>query len=242
MKRDEPEVSGGFEELISVLEPTDRRVLDFRASRDDEGASRFVRQILADGDLDIKATALALWLVPRIATPELIHGVVELIRKRPAIALMAGSKLGRLHDATTFAGLEDIILDTSLAYESRAGAAVALAELRDSKVIPVLIRALRTTLQEPVLASHIAMALGFVQLHTGSKDAAGDLCELLRSNSPDVRVAAINALGNMLAFEAVEAVEALRNDPGITTRGQSVGQRAQQVSEFLRRSSSQQPE
>lgn len=235
MRRNDSHVRDVLQHVLSALSVSDPRIAEFEQSDDDDGVSRLIEALLADRTLDLAISHLALSLFPLFPTPSLVAQVVEVLRGQPGLSLMAGRELGRLADPAVFPALETILLDSTVATECRVGVTAALADLQDRRVTPLLVRALREGAHEPVVASHVALTLGYVQLRARSKDCAKDLCALLGSEHPDVRFAAVSALGNMWAFDAVSEIEALGGDQGVTTSRQSVGQRAKHVSDLLRR-------
>ena len=113
-------------------------------------------------------------------------------------------------------------------------AAGALGEMGDPEGKPYLMRALDAYSAEPAVLREIASGLGYIQLCEGATDTSARLCQLLGSSVPDVRMAALNALANMVATEALDRIEALLNDEGVTESGERVSVRAAQVVSVLR--------
>jgi hypothetical protein len=234
MKRQDPSVQEILRELVAELGPSDPRVIEFGLTQSDEAVSHFVASLLADSSLASMSIRRALWLLPLFPTETLRTQLLRTLTARPEFAHIAGWELRKLKDPSLIQELGSVLLDLTVAPESRAEAAGVLGELGDPKGKDFLIRAMRTKEQEPLVVRKAALGLGYLQLLEGSTDAVDELSNLLTSSFPEVRLAALNALSNMWATQAIDKVEALLGDAGITASGEHVGARAAVVSRLLR--------
>ena len=220
-------------DLIADLGPKDARAVALQTQDADEGISHLLASLLADMSISPRIAYRVLWLLPSFPTEELIGQALRTMADRPDLAHAAGRELKKLKDPSIIPRLGSMVLDSTLATDSRAEAAVVLGELGDPAGKDFLVRALKA-LQEPIVLRAAAYSLGYIQLLEGSTDAADDLCILLSSSFPEVRLAAVNALSNMWATQARDQIEALVNDQGVTASGENVGKRAAEVSRLLR--------
>ncbi len=197
----------------------------------DGAVGGFLEAILRDGSLSEEVVGRALWLVPFVRTVSVVNEVKVLLRSRPELALAAGNTLGQLADRALAPSLAETLLDPTVSAESRAGAAYALGAIGDVSTKSALVKALRTAGQQPIVLDRVAEALGY--LHEEARDAVDDLCALLTADSPEVRYAALCALGNINATEALERVEHLIDDNSVSKYGH-VGETAIRVAEAFR--------
>lgn len=125
-------------------------------------------------------------------------------------------------------------LEKRNAIQVRREAIRRLRERGDSSAIEVLLRLLNDEAELPELVSASANALSILQLTTPSLDVIDDLCRLLNAVSPDVRVAALTALGNIGAQRAVPTVALLLGDSARASSGKWVDGEAARVIRLLR--------
>ena len=98
----------------------------------------------------------------------------------------------------------------------RSRAALAAARLRDSELVPILVRAVRVELDDSVLASCL-FAIGQI----GDSSAIPSVMLSLHDRAPAIRAAAAEALGKIGDDTVVAALVAQLEDPeaGRATRG-----------------------
>jgi HEAT repeat protein len=222
------------DDLISSLDPADPRLIAFQGMDAEKRVSHLAVSLLRDASV---ATAIAhrtLLLLPEFATEDFITETLRAMRTRPDLAHVAGRGLRKLRSIGVIDELGALLLDLTVAPQARTEAAAVLGDFGDARAKPFLIRALYAQQQEAAIMRAVAHGLGYIQLLEGSTDATNDICRLLSSDSPDVRLAALNALCNMSATQALERIEELVRDPGVTESGERVGTRAAEVVRILR--------
>ncbi len=170
-----------------------------------------------------------MWLARALVDSAVVLDVVEVLRRRPDVAILAGVTLAEVGSASDLSTVEQILVDPSAAIECRLGAARALAAWRDRRVGGVLKKGLQVTPQGDIVTSEIIQALAWAKIRGHVENCADDIRPYLRAQSPDVRYSALLALGNLHAVEAIDDVSRLLDDAGVTSRGQAIGVEARRV-------------
>lgn len=233
MRREDARVSVVLERLAVALGASDSRIVAFRNTTTDDGVSRLAEEVLADHSLGPDAVRWALWLLPLFPTRLLLEEAIDVMKRRPELALAAGQEIANLRDSSTLAEIETVLLDGSLSPQTRAAAASTLAKFRNPRSKQALLRAVREPSQDPRVLATTVGALGILQLVEKSGDLVSELRPLLQADSPDVRVSVLTVLGNLGAHEAIGEVEELIADVATTSSGECVGERAAEVSRLL---------
>lgn len=234
MRRNDAQVQRVLLDLVQQFDASDPRIVRFVDSANDQGVSEFASALLSDRTIAPQLARRVLWLLPLFPTATFIDEALRAMVDRPELARFVGRELGKLKDPSTIPALGKVLLEPGQLPEVRMEAAGALGEIGDPGAKPYLVRALDAYSAEPILLREIASGLGYIQLCEGSTDTSERLCQLLDSSVPDVRMAALNALANMVATEALDRIEALLDDQGVTESGERVAGRAAQVVSVLR--------
>ena len=175
-----------------------------------------------------------MWLACVYPSPALARDIVGILRRQPALAMLAGARLSRIRDRASVGAVEEILLEPTLPSECRAGAARALIWLSDVSSMASLRRALHEPGQDVIVLDEIIQTLGWIHIRSGGRsDVATDIAAFLKSDSPDIRYSALLAFGNMGATQMRGPISALLNDDGITSSGRAVRDEALRVTQLL---------
>jgi HEAT repeats len=225
---------GDIAAIAARLAHDDSRATRLRSDETNEGVAQVLESLLLDKSSDVDLLARLLRLVHLFSTPGLLRAVVDILRERSDLAAQAAGALARSREPSTIPELEGILKQRALAPECRAGAARVLGYFPDPRAKASILFTLRASEEDPLVLGAAARALGDLQARERLTDAAGELYDLLRSSSPDVRYAALDALGRMGAKEALEHVESLLDDGARTAAGMPIDEKAAQVSRSFR--------
>jgi len=190
--------------------------------------------ILADLSLSEESAHLAMLLLLSRATDKEIDDVLNAMKARPSVAAVAGRVLRRLGSVEIIPRLGKLIGDRALPPGTRAVAVGVIGHVGHASGKSVLLLALGDGDEHPEVLCEIAYGLGNIQLREGATDAASALVPLLGHKSADVRLAAIEGLGNMWARQAADEIDKLSNDRSMSKAGVQVGARAAAVARMLR--------
>jgi hypothetical protein len=223
-----------LEKIVAALGSNDPRIRRFSSQRDAAAAtSELIQAVLRDLSLEMRVVTAALWLASALRDSAVVADVVEVLRRRPDVAILAGGTLAQIAPTSDPSEVGEILMDSSVAIECRFGAARALSAWRDRQVGGLLRKGLHATPQSDIVTSEIIQALAWAQIRGQVENCADDILPYLRAESPDVRYSALLALGNLHAVETVDDVSRLLDDAGVTSRGKAVGVEARRVFEKL---------
>jgi HEAT repeat protein len=227
------QIDAVLEKIVACLGSGDPRIRRFSSQRDAAATSELIQSVLRDISLEMRAVTAALWLARALRDSAVVADVVEVLRRRPDVAILAGVALAEIGSASDLSEVGEILMDPSAAIECRFGAARALAHWRDRRVGGVLKKGLQVRPQNDIVASEIIQALAWAEIRGQVENCADDIRPYLRAESPDVRYSALLALGNLHAVETIDDVSRLLDDVGVTSRGEAVGGEARRVVEKL---------
>jgi HEAT repeat protein len=143
-------------------------------------------------------------LLARLGDAAPARDLVELLRDPNEVARAnAARTLGLLRRKELFPILASSLSDPSPAV--RVAVCGALAESRDLRGIPELIRCLQD--HEGYVRREAVLALGRLSKHAGAPPVIPELIRCLEDTEPSVRDAAVEILGELYAEEAVPALE-----------------------------------
>jgi hypothetical protein len=236
------QIDTALEKIVAALGSGDPRVQRFSNQRDVAATSELIRAVLRHTSLQTRAVTPALWLARALRDSAVVPDVVEVLRRRPDVAILAGTTLAEIGSTSDLSEVGEILMDPSAAIECRFGAARALAHWRDRRVGGVLRKGLQVRPQSDIVASEIIQALAWAEIRGQVESCADYIRPYLRAQSPDVRYSAVLALGNLYAVETIDDVGRrliddvgrLLDDPGVTSRGNAVKDVARRVVEKLR--------
>jgi hypothetical protein len=235
------QIDTALEKIMAALGSGDPRIQRFSNHRDAAAVSELIQVVIRDISLETPVVTLALWLARALSDSAVVPDVVEVLRRRPDVAILAGVALAEIGSASDLSLVGEILVDPSAAIECRLGAARALAAWRDRRVGGVLKKGLQVTPQRDIVTSEIIQALAWAEIRGQVENCADDIRPFLRAQSPDVRYSAVLALGNLHAVETIndvsqllDDVSQLLDDAGVTSRGDAVKDVARRVVEKLR--------
>jgi HEAT repeat protein len=230
------QIDTALEKIVAALGSGDPRVQRFSNQRDAAATNELIQAVLRDISLEARAVTVALWLARALRDSAVVPDVVEVLRRRPDVAISAGATLAQIGSASDLSPIGEILEDPSAAIECRLGAARALAAWRDGRVGGVLKKGLQVTPQGDIVTSEIIQALAWAKIRGQVENCADDIRPYLRAESPDVRYSALLALGNLHAVKMIDDVSrllddvsGLLDDAGVTSRGKAIGVEARRV-------------
>jgi hypothetical protein len=223
------QINAVLEKIVAAPGSGDPRIRRFSSQRDAAATSELIQSILRDTSLETQVVTAALWIARAQRDSAVIADVVEVLRRRPDVAILAGGTLAQIAPTSDPSEVGELLMDSSAAIECRFGAARALSAWRDRRVGGLLKKGLQMTPQSDILTSEIIQALAWTEIGGRVENCADDILPYLRARSPDVRYSALLALGNLHAVETIDDVSRLLDDAGVTSRGEAVGVEARRV-------------
>jgi HEAT repeat protein len=223
-----------FERLVVALGEADHRVQKLRSDVSSAAVQGFIQSILVDRSIPPEVMSRALWIAALLPYPKVAADVVEIIRSRPEVAIIAADVLCRLRAEVSLPELRSILMEYSLPAASRGAAARAASWLFDKGFKGAFIQILGREEEDPEVLSEVLNALGMSQLHEDKTDAANDISRCLQSPFPDVRLSALAVLGNIGARQSVPQITERLDDNDVGSNGRRVAQEAARVIRLLR--------
>jgi hypothetical protein len=228
------QIDAALEKLVAALRSGDPRVERFSNRMAPAATSVLIQSVLRDISLETRVVTLALWLARALRDSAVVPDVIQVLRRRPDVAILAGIALAEIGSTSDLSEVGEILLDSSAAPECRFGASRALADWRDRRVGVVLKKGLQVMPYSDIVTSEIIQALAWAEIRGQVENAAEDIRLYLRADSPNVRYSAVLALGNLHAVQTIDNVIGLLDDAGVTSRGCVIKEEARRVVEKLR--------
>lgn len=230
------QIDAVLEKIVAALGSDDPRIRRFSSQRDAAATSELIQAVLRDISLETRAVTAALWLARALRDSAVVAEIVEVLRRRPDVAIVAGGTLAQIAPTSDPSEVGEILVDSSAEVECRFGAARALSAWRDRRVGGLLKKGLQVRPQSDIVTSEIIQALAWAEIRGQVENCVDDIRPYLRAESPDVRYSALLALGNLHAVKTIDDVSRLLDDvsrllddAGVTSRGEAIGVEARRV-------------